>query len=210
MDALDRKEPLDYLTEVREVTVMFMNIVLRSKNADVILNLANQIYYIVCRWYKQSNNLQSKLNAIFRDLLEFKGQMNKMNMFDKDLMMLAMFGLRGDKDGTEAERALKCAWKCRQEIIQIEGIETLSVGVCSGTTYCGVFGHTLRKEYTVMGVVVNKAARLMMAYPNMITCERQTFLLSKMKFMFFSLKEHKYLKGIRRPGPVYEYQQFKV
>jgi len=35
-------------------------------------------------------------------------------------------------------------------------------------TYCGVVGHILRREYTVIGMPVNKAARLMVAYQNKV------------------------------------------
>lgn len=73
-------------------------------------------------------------------------------------------------------------------------------------TYCGVVGHTLRREYTVIGLNVNKAARLMVAYPNKVTCDVDTFLHSKLESSNFILQEFKYLKGIANPGPVYEFK----
>lgn len=76
-----------------------------------------------------------------------------------------------------------------------------------GKTYCGVFGHTLRREYTVFGVVVNKAARMMVAYQDKITCDRETFLHSKLEPGNFILQEFKTLKGIANPGPIYEFKQ---
>ncbi|CAH0554599.1 unnamed protein product [Brassicogethes aeneus] len=80
----------------------------------------------------------------------------------------------------------------------------------SGNTYCGVFGHALRKEYTVIGKIVNKAARIMMAYNNSISCERGTFLLSKLKPAYFTLREYKPLKGIASPGPIYAFKIVKT
>lgn len=74
-------------------------------------------------------------------------------------------------------------------------------------TYCGVVGHTLRREYTVISLTVNKAARLMVAYPNKVTCDRDTFLNSKLEARNFLLQEAKTLKGITNAGPVYEFKE---
>lgn len=75
-----------------------------------------------------------------------------------------------------------------------------------GLTYCGVVGHTLRREYTVISLTVNKAARLMVAYPNKVTCDRETFLRSKLEARHFILQEQKLLKGISHVGCVYEFK----
>lgn len=74
-------------------------------------------------------------------------------------------------------------------------------------TYCGVVGHPLRREYTVIGRVVNKAARLMVAYPNKVTCDQQTFLHSKLKAAYFTLQPDKPLKGFKNVGPIYEFEE---
>lgn len=76
-------------------------------------------------------------------------------------------------------------------------------------TYCGVVGHTLRREYTVISLTVNKAARLMCAYPDRVTCDRETFLHSKLEARNFILQEPKPLKGITNVGPVYEFKEQK-
>lgn len=74
-------------------------------------------------------------------------------------------------------------------------------------TYCGVVGHTLRREYTVISLSVNKAARLMCAYPDKVTCDRETFLHSKLEARNFILQEAKHLKGITAVGTVYEFRE---
>lgn len=75
-----------------------------------------------------------------------------------------MFGLRGDKHELESQIGLRCASKLRSNLIAIENVKSVTVGVTTGVTYCGVVGHILRREYTVIGISVNKAARLMVAY----------------------------------------------
>lgn len=75
-----------------------------------------------------------------------------------------MFGLRGDKHELESQIGLRCASELRSNLIAIENVKSVTVGVTTGMTYCGVVGHILRREYTVIGISVNKAARLMVAY----------------------------------------------
>lgn len=93
-----------------------------------------------------------------------QGCVNKTSLFDKDLLFLCIFGLRGDKHELESQIGLRCANKVRQDLEAMKSIKSVTIGVTTGMTYCGVVGHVLRKEYTVIGISVNKAARLMCAY----------------------------------------------
>lgn len=56
-----------------------------------------------------------------------------------------------------------------------------------------------------MGLPVNKAARLMCNYTNIVSCDRETLLHSKLESGHFELLEQKTLKGIHNAGPIYEY-----
>lgn len=143
----------------------------------------------------------------FRLVKEKFGCLNKVNMFDKDLLILVIFGLRGLKDEMECQTALKCAKECYESLTKIPNMAGVGAAVTTGKTYCGAFGHALRREYTVISLVVNKAARLMVAYPNKVTCDRETFLHSKLEAKNFILQEYKPLKGIIAPGPIYEFKE---
>lgn len=57
--------------------------------------------------------------------------------------------------------------------------------------------------------MVNKAARLMMNYPNKVTCDRNVFISSHLNNECFILQEYKHLKGISNPGPIYEFVYVK-
>lgn len=46
-----------------------------------------------------------------------------------------------------------------------------------------------------------------MAYPNVVTCDKETFVRSKLDLDFFRLMETKKLKGMKKPGPVYEFNK---
>ncbi|KAJ0174028.1 hypothetical protein K1T71_010174 [Dendrolimus kikuchii] len=185
--AVDNDEPMDFLTEVRRVVVVFLNIITATVSTKETIETVNIAYQRVSSVTSASGGL-----------------VNKVSMFDKDMMFLVVFGLRGLKHEDEARKALLCAYKLKEKLND-ENIITVSIGITSGTTYCGVVGHILRREYTVIGPAVNKAARLMMAYPNKVTCDKETCLRSKIDQDYFRLMETKLLKGIAKPGPIYEF-----
>ncbi|XP_023310586.1 adenylate cyclase type 10-like [Anoplophora glabripennis] len=188
---IDASEPLEYLTEIRQVAILFLNCKVSSMVGPVEgIDVADHVYITVCNAVKDRY-----------------GCVNKISNFDKDLMLLIVFGLRGFKHELESQIALKCATECYEKIKAIKEIDEVAAGVTTGGCYCGAFGHTLRREYTVIGLVVNKAARLMVAYPNKVTCDRETFLYSKLEARNFILQEFKPLKGIVHPGPIYEFKE---
>ncbi|CAB3231781.1 unnamed protein product [Arctia plantaginis] len=187
--AVDNDEPMDFLTEVRHVVVVFLNIITRTGTTDVLLKVVDDTYKYVL-------SVTSKAD----------GYVNKVSMFDKDMMFLIVFGLRGLKHEMEAQNAILCAFELSENLVD-ENILSVSIGVTSGITYCGVVGHVLRREYTVIGPAVNKAARLMIAYYDMVSCDKETFLRSKLPQEFFRQLEAKPLKGIVKPGPVYQFSK---
>ncbi|KYB27283.1 Adenylate cyclase type 10-like Protein [Tribolium castaneum] len=193
MKSIDMDEPFEYLTEMRQAVIVFINVITYKLETEKTVILADQTYKTVCRVVDK-----------------MKGCVNKVSLFDKDLMFVVIFGLRGLKHELECQVALRCARQCHTAIDKLPGVMSTSIGVTTGKTYCGVFGHTLRREYTVISLIVNKAARLMVAYEGKVTCDRETFLHSKLESRHFILQPHKYLKGISHPGPVYEFREVEI
>ncbi|XP_044744118.1 adenylate cyclase type 10-like isoform X2 [Coccinella septempunctata] len=189
MQRIELNEPLEYLTELRQVTVIMINIVPHSITFDSLISLVKRIYRII------TIHIQ-----------KFSGCINKVTCFDKDLMCVIIFGLRGLKQDLECRNALRCAGLIYEDIYVLSKVKSVSIGVSTGKTYCGVFGHTLRREYTVIGLTVNKAARLMVAYPDKVTCCNETFINCKMRESYFAQQKYIHLKGIKNPGPVYEFK----
>ncbi len=66
--------------------------------------------------------------------------------------------------------------------------------MATGLTYCGVVGHRARCEYTVIGGKVNMAARLMCNYPNIISCDQETYHNSRLHSQLFQILPDKNLK----------------
>ncbi|XP_034941494.1 adenylate cyclase type 10-like [Chelonus insularis] len=186
--SVDLDEPLEHLAEIRQVVIVFINIVTDIIGRKKLIVLVNKSFQLICKIVD-----------------ELQGCVNKVSLFDKDLMFLCIFGLKGGKQELEAQIALRCASRLKSALSTIKNINSVTVGISTGMTYCGVVGHILRREYTVIGMPVNKAARLMVTYNNKIVCDRESFLHSRLEASHFTLQKPKYLKGISNVGPIYEF-----
>ncbi|XP_028156359.1 adenylate cyclase type 10-like [Ostrinia furnacalis] len=187
---IDAHQPLEYLTEMRQVSVLFLTLKPRDCPFLQLITIVNNAYQITCE-------------IVYKSM----GCVNKIILFDKDVMILVIFGLRGFKHESEAQAALKCAYSIKKSVSALDGVLEVSIGVTTGQVYCGVVGHPLRREFTVIGAIVNKAARLMCGFRNKITCDEATFVKSKMSSNGFTLQPRTELKGIVHPGKIYEYSE---
>ncbi|XP_044764563.1 adenylate cyclase type 10-like [Coccinella septempunctata] len=190
LEQVEEMQPLQYLTEMREVTIQFINIVPSTFDENRLVVMVDSAYKIVCN--------------IASDVL---GVVNKVSLFDKDAMMLVLFGLKGVGHELESQNALKSAYQIRKDIVELEDVKSVSVGITHGLVYCGVVGHPLRKEYTVIGGPVNKAARIMCAYEHKVTCDYETYTNSKLSSTYFQLQSAYKLKGIENAGNIFEYNE---
>ena len=59
--------------------------------------------------------------------------------------------------------------------------------------------------FSAIGRKVNMAARLMMHYPSMVTCDNETFHHSKLPSTAFEPLEIKQMKGLRNVGTIREF-----
>ncbi|EFN85820.1 Adenylate cyclase type 10 [Harpegnathos saltator] len=188
--SVEMDESLEHLTEMRQVVILFINVITADIEKKKLISLVNSSYKLVC----------GRVDKM-------RGCVNKTSLFDKDLIFLCVFGLRGDKQELESQIGLRCASRVRQDLLAMEYVKSVTIAVTTGITYCGVVGHILRREYTVIGISVNKAARLMCAYNNKVVCDRESFLHSHLEARHFILQEPRYLKGITKVGPIYEFRE---
>ncbi|OWF53352.1 adenylate cyclase type 10-like isoform X2 [Mizuhopecten yessoensis] len=185
---LDDNQPLEYLSEMRKVSIVFMNLIL-NKDFDAT-SLLQRVFDTV---YLQSSIMHGCLNKVF--------------LFDKGCTFLVIFGLPGYKHEKDCAHALMCSYKMRKTLVKMAGVTNVSIGVTTGTTFCGVVGHTNRHEYSVIGSKVNMAARLMMHYPDKVTCDDSTFQFSRLQVNSFQVLITKRMKGLRNIGLIREYTE---
>ncbi|XP_078408404.1 adenylate cyclase type 10-like [Cetorhinus maximus] len=186
---IDDAVPLDYLSEMRPATVVFVNLQF-VENATM---------------YHQCQSIQSCCVGINNEFKFYRGRINKVFMFDKGCTFLCAFGLPGDKGEDECANALQCAHNVHEFCNKLKYVSVASIGVSTGPLFCGVVGHPLRHEYTVIGRKVNLAARLMMTYPGVVSCDEETHYHAKMPSSYFIELPKRNMKGVANPGTIYQY-----
>ncbi|XP_074874611.1 adenylate cyclase type 10-like [Buteo buteo] len=187
---LDDRVPLDLFSELRPVTSLFVQLRLTARISTV--------------------DIRTIIHDASRMMLEIlcphKGEINKIVLFDKGCMFLCVFGLGGEKLPYESIHALQSAIQiftsCSTMLMEIEAV---SVAVTSGMVFCGVTGHPLRHEYTVIGQKVNLAARMMVRYPGLVSCDAVTYASSRLPPYYFKELPERKMKGVGHPGTVYQY-----
>jgi class 3 adenylate cyclase/tetratricopeptide (TPR) repeat protein len=163
----------DWLAELRRVTVLFVN--LPELAHDLPLERA-----------------QALTQAIQDTVYHFEGSLNKLSVDDKGVTLLAAFGLPPLAHEDDAARGVQAALKI-QRALQLLGFKTSTVGIATGRVFCGVIGNTIRREYTMIGDVVNLAARLMeaqaadLASPTRVLCDQATYQAARHEVEFESL-----------------------
>ncbi|XP_059503636.1 adenylate cyclase type 10-like [Stegostoma tigrinum] len=186
---IDDAVPLDYLSEMRPATVVFVNLQFVES----------------ATMYHQCQSIQACCVGINNEFKLYRGRINKVFMFDKGCTFLCCFGLPGDKGEDECANALQCAHNVHEFCKKLRYVSVASIGVSTGPLFCGVVGHPLRHEYTVIGRKVNLAARLMMHYPGVVSCDEETHYHAKMPASYFIELPKRSMKGVANPGTIYQY-----
>ena len=138
-------------------------------------------------------------------MYSFEGSVNKMTIDDKGLVFLCVFGLYPLIHADDPKRAVNAARMAIDRLPKLLPGITVSVGVTTGPTFCGVVGSSLRREYTVMGMLVNLAARLMCSAPdNGVLVDERTQSHSSAAEINMELHAELELKGIEKKQPCYK------
>jgi class 3 adenylate cyclase/tetratricopeptide (TPR) repeat protein len=136
----------------------------------------------------------------FQQVVErFEGTV-RVDVDDKGVMLLAVFGLPPRAHENDALRAIHAARALRQALDAL-GVRC-GIGVATGRAFCGAFGSDLRREYTLRGGVINLAARLMHAAGSMVVCDHATMLSVRGRIEFEALAPLE-LKGHAQPVAAY-------
>lgn len=176
----------DIQAELRPVTVLFCKVRGFSFNAETSL-AAVQVVMLIMQ------------EAVYRH----EGSINRFGVDEKGAILLAAFGLPPLVHEDDPLRGLLAALDIRRALQQIG--HDASVGVATGRAFCGTVGNDTRCEYTMHGVNVNLAARLMVKAET-ILCDENTYNTALNRFQFeeqppLSMKA---LQGIRTFKPLIE------
>lgn len=153
----------EWIGELRRVTVMFVDV--PALAAGPALSEAQQMI----------RELQGALE-------HYEGSFHKLSVDEKGVKLIGVFGLPPVSHESDPVRAVLAARDMLDRLKRI-GV-TCSIGVTTGRAFCGVLGGEHRRDYTVIGDIVNLAARLMHAAQGGILCDEETYSASQMRVAF--------------------------
>ncbi len=176
-----------WIAELRRVTVLFINL----PDIDQSTELAEA---------------QSLARLIQRSVYRYEGSINKINVDDKGITIVAALGLPPFSHEDDPTRGVQAALMIRKELTSLK--VRSSIGITTGRIFCGSIGNESRREYTTIGNAVNLSARLMGAASNQlemiekygvpILCDLATFEAAKDGVEFEPLPPQQ-LKGRAEP-----------
>ncbi|CAN7757590.1 ATP-binding protein [Mesorhizobium sp. LjNodule214] len=156
---------LDALAEIRPITALFARIAGLDHNQPQALAR----YQLLCA-------------ALQEDLRSRGAPAGELLFDDKGLIFFATFGSRGSFHRDDPCRAVDAA-RAISLTAQRLGLST-SVGVATGDALFSVVGSARRRQLTVIGAPVNRAARLMTAASANVLCDAPTERASRTAFRF--------------------------
>lgn len=117
--------------------------------------------------YKSDIDTHSFFCSLMDIAEQYDGYINKVDINDKGKTVIILFGIDKSHDNN-FERAVKCVMEIRK---LYPGIKA---GVNSGYVYCGLIGSDARKEFSIIGMSINFAARIMQTaqYGEILVSER--------------------------------------
>jgi len=145
---------------------------------------------------------QRIMTLLQTSLYRYEGSVNKLSIDEKGATLVAAFGLPPLAHEDDARRAIQAAQAIRESLNGL-GLRC-AIGIATGRVYCGEVGNERRREYTIIGRVVNLAARLMQAAvaDADLLCDEATFQTARDHFHFDGLPPIR-LKNIEHPVAPY-------
>ncbi len=186
-----------WIAELRRVSILFINLPDIDQNTKL-------------------ESSQTIARLIQRSIYRYEGSINKINVDDKGITIVAALGLPPFSHEDDPARAVQAALMIRKELNNLK-VHSY-IGVTTGRIFCGSVGNEMRREYTIIGNAVNLSARLMGAAGKMdrltvdygvpILCDRLTFDSAKEAVEFETLAPQQ-VKGRAEPVEVFHPLELK-
>ena len=139
-----------YGAETRRLTIMFASLGVDLSNTQTEAGL---------------QRIQQVVTTVQKAVYQMEGSVNKLVMDDKGSTLICIWGLPPLAHEDDAARAVTCAQLMRRNLLAGNLKCDCNIGISTGIVFAGVVGTSgSRREYSVIGDVVNLAARIM-AWP---------------------------------------------
>ena len=181
-----------WLAEQRRVTVLFINLPDLSDGAPL-------------------EQAQAAMRALQTSLYSFRGSISRLGTDAKGPTVVAAMGLPPVSLEDDAERGVRAALTVIEALARL-GLRCY-IGVTTGQAFCGSVGSQTRREYTMMGPIVNLSARLMQAVRTLdlasdmpdptVICDEATVHTIRADLDFTRLTPIK-VKGVAEPVAIFQ------
>jgi class 3 adenylate cyclase/tetratricopeptide (TPR) repeat protein len=171
----------EWVAELRQITVVFANL----PDLDHRIRL---------------DEAQEVMAALQGALYRYEGSINKLSVDEKGTTLVAALGLPPLAHEDDPARGVQAALAMREALAALG--RRVAIGVTTGRAFCGTVGSRWRREYTMLGAVVNLAARLMQEAGDGVLCDRATATAARAGLAFEALPAVR-VKGRSEPVPVY-------
>lgn len=189
-------DSVTYPEEMRRVSVVFLSIAGLDPCAGPPEDDPNG--------FTGGREAQLLLRLMQRSVYALEGSVNKFLVDDKGVLLLVAFGLPPLIHFTDDPiRAVLCAMRLCDTLWDEDLVGR--VGIATGNCWCGVVGTARRREYTVLGDVVNLSARLMGKAPVNSVLVDQTTRDTAHHVIEFGEAEEFVMKGKVRPVLAYQF-----
>ncbi len=158
-----------WLSEIRHLTILFVK--LPGYGTSITHPYATTV-----------PEAQAVMRVMQSSLYRYEGSINKFNVDDKGITLVAAMGLPPLSHKDDATRAVHVALDMQRALNALD--RPCAIGIASGWVFCGPIGNESRREYTVVGNSVNRAASLMQVaeqrramdgLPSYALCDEATF-----------------------------------
>jgi class 3 adenylate cyclase/tetratricopeptide (TPR) repeat protein len=171
----------EWLAELRQITVVFANLPDLDHRAGL-------------------DQAQEVMAALQSALYRYEGSINKLSVDEKGTTLVAAFGLPPLTHEDDPARGVQAALAMREALAAMG--RRAAIGVTTGRAFCGTVGSPRRREYTMLGAVVNLAARLMQEAGDGVLCDAATAEAARTALAFEALAPA-LVKGRTDPVPVF-------
>ena len=171
----------EWVAEIRPVTVIFMH----------LPSFGTSIRHPYNRTLPRAQEIMQALQTA---LYRYEGSINKLNVDDKGITLVAALGLSPLAHEDDPVRGLQAAVEMQMAAWSYG--RPSAVGVTTGLLFCGPVGHPQRREYTMVGEAMNMASRLMEAAQTaynknkqlpVIYCDEATYQAAQEDLIFETL-----------------------
>jgi len=149
-------DTLSDLAEIRTVTTLFLRLDSYCTREMVMVS-----------------DMQPFFLAMQRCLDECGGMLRQFLIDDKGCVLIGLWGVPTATHAANCTKALRCAVLMRNDARKL--MCSTSIGLATGSVFCGVVGPQYRREYVAIGKSVNLSARLMAKANGRILMDSETF-----------------------------------